>query len=181
MDMDGEQWKAIPGYEGIYEASTHGRIRTAANKTTANARCSVRHWKQRILKQKYQARSTGKRDARVCLWKDGREKTFLVSRLVAMTWCAGYSGELTVNHIDGNPENNHAENLEWISLAENVRDGFARGVHPVKACALIDLSGERHEFASYAAASRWLGKSNGYISNTLKEGRTKINSYVILG
>jgi len=180
LAMNSEQWKAIPGFEGIYEASNLGRIRTAFGKTTYTKYHGVRRWKQRIIRIKWQARSTGKRDARVCLWKDGQENTFLVSRLVAMTWCPGYSNELTVNHIDGNPENNHAENLEWIPLVENVRDGFARGVYPVKPCALVDSSGKRHEFTSYAEASRWLRKNDGYISGVLKKGITKISSYVIL-
>ena len=126
-----EQWKMIPGYEGLYEASTYGQIRTAEGKTTSNARYPKRVWKQRILKLKYVHRKNGRlKDARVCLWKDGKEKTFLVSRLVAMTWCDGYADGLTVNHKDGNPLNNDCSNLEWISLAENIRHGFRTGLYP---------------------------------------------------
>lgn len=126
-----EQWKMIPGYEGLYEASTHGQIRTAEGKTTSNARYPKRVWKQRVLKQKYAYRKSGHlKDARVCLWKDGKEKTFLVSRLVAMTWCDGYADGLTVNHKDGNPLNNNSDNLEWVSLAENIRHGFKTGLYP---------------------------------------------------
>ena len=111
-----EEWKDIPGYEGLYQASNFGNIRTHADKVTSSARFKIRHWKQRIMKQKFQARPNGKKDARVCLWKEGKEKTFLVSRLVAMTWCDGYLPGLTVNHIDGNPKNNCADNLEWTTL-----------------------------------------------------------------
>lgn len=125
-----EQWKMIPGYEGLYEASTLGQIRSAEGKITSNARYSRRVWKQRIIKQKYVNRKTGKcRDARVCLWKDGKEKTHLVSRLVAMTWCNGYADGLTVNHKDGNPLNNNYKNLEWMSLADNIRHGFKNGLY----------------------------------------------------
>ena len=69
-----EKWKAIPEYEGIYEASDLGKIRTADGKTTWTDRHGARHWKQRILKQKWRRRQNGRRsDARVCLWKDGTD------------------------------------------------------------------------------------------------------------
>jgi hypothetical protein len=137
-----EQWKDIPGYEGLYQASTDGRIRTAEGKTTASARFPHRVWKQRIMKLKYQTRKSGRsKDARVCLWKDGKEKTFLVSRLVALAWCDGYADGLTVNHKDGDPMNNHPDNLEWISLADNIRHGFRTGLYSKKRMTGGDLDG----------------------------------------
>lgn len=166
-----EEWKDIPGYEGIYEASTLGRIRSNANKVTSNSRYSVRRWKQRIIKQKFQKRCTGKKDARVCLWKDGKEKTFLVARLIAMTWCDNYKNGMTVNHIDGNPENNRAENLEWMTLGENIRHGFDTGLYPQHSCVIIESDGTERHFRSYAEASRYLGKANGFVSELFKNGK----------
>lgn len=126
-----ERWKDIPGYEGIYQASDTGLIRTKPGKTTYTELRGVRHWKTRVLKFKYQTRkgNKGKRDARVSLWKDGKEKTWLVARLVALAWCDGYAEGMTVNHIDGNPENNTCSNLEWITLAENIKKGWADGLY----------------------------------------------------
>ena len=49
------------------------------------------------------------------LWKDGKEKDWLVARLVAMTWIDGYREGLTVNHKDRNRFNNNVDNLEWLS------------------------------------------------------------------
>ena len=169
-----EKWKDIPGYDGVYEASTYGQIRTAYGKTTYTERHGVRHWKQRILKQKYQKRDNGnKADARVSLWLDGKERTWLVSRLIAKTWCAGYGDGLTVNHIDGNPMNNHADNLDCVTLSENIRHGFETGLYPQKKVLLIsDDDGSTSFFRSMACASRFLGKNNGYISNQLKRGRS---------
>lgn len=158
-----EEWKDIPGYEGLYEASTFGRIRTNGNKVTSNARYPERHWKQRIMKQKFQSRCTGKRDARICLWKDGKEKTFLVARLIALTWCDGYVDGMTVNHIDGNPENNCADNLEWMTLKENIQHGFSTGLyhHNMKPVT-IEVNGEQIQYPSIAAASRAIGKNKIY-------------------
>lgn len=166
-----EQWKEIPGYEGIYEASNEGRIRSIEGKTTTSIRNGKRVWKQRILKQKCTTNAKGRKDFRVELWKDGTHRTWLVSRLIALTWCHGYEDEMTVNHIDGNPLNNVAENLEWISLKENIRHGFDTGLYPTKECVLIDEKGNRNKFKSESQASRWLGKNEHYISCRLHRNK----------
>jgi hypothetical protein len=124
-----EEWRDIPGYEKLYQASTLGNIRTCEGKTTSSARFAKRVWKQRVLKQKLTRNRYGRADARVNLWKDGVEKTMLVSRLVAMTWCSGYAEGLTVNHINGDPMDNRADNLEWLSRAANIRHGFDNGLY----------------------------------------------------
>jgi hypothetical protein len=167
-----ELWRDIPGYEGIYEASTLGNIRSCDGKTTSNSRYGIRHWKQRVLKQKIYANKKGRFDAKVILWKDGSGKTFLVSRLIAITWVDGYREGLTVNHIDGNPLNNTKSNLEWLSLEENIRKGFETGLfaavqHPIK----LRLVDEVFSFASKAEASRFLGRDKRYVSGCIKNNR----------
>lgn len=169
-----EKWRDIPGYENIYQASNFGRIRTAEGKTTRNALYPRRVWKQRILKQKFQKRkNTDKMDARVSIWKDGKEKTCLVSRLVALAWCEGYADGLTVNHIDGNPLNNMAENLEWVSLADNIKKGFEGGLFASTKVVVV-RDGNIEIYRSLATASRALGKNPGYLSLKIKrmEGST---------
>lgn len=170
-----EQWRDIPGYEGLYEASNMGQIRTNANKVTTSARFPVRHWRQRIMKQKYQKRSNGKMDARVCLWKDGKEKTFLVARLVALAWCNGYSEGMTVDHVDGNPENNHADNLEWVTLKENIQRSFSNGLHPQTRAVTVEIKGSKRTFKSMAEASKALGYNKGYLSYKLKRIQAQSN------
>lgn len=167
-----EQWKDIPGYEGIYQVSTLGRIRTCEGKTTHTERHGIRHWKQRIIKQKICKNRYGRKDARVSLWKDGNEKTWLVSRLVGLAWCTGYYDGLTINHINGNPLDNRAKNLEWVTLSENIKKGYENGLfancqHSIQ---LVCEEGTL-VFASKAAASRFLGRNFGYVSNSLKIGR----------
>ena len=168
-----ELWKSIPNYEGLYEASTEGRIRTAEGKTTRSARFEKRVWKQRIMKTKKSIRKGGKNcDLHVSLWKDGVEKTWLVARLVALAWCDGYTDGMTVNHKDGNPLNNNIENLEWVTLADNIRHGFDNGLFSSqKECILIADNGERIPFKSLSKASAFLGRNNGYISLCIQHGR----------
>lgn len=173
-----EQWKDIPGYEKLYQASTHGRIRTCEGKTTASARFPHRVWKQRTLKQKVTTNYKGRTDARVSLWKEGKEKTWLVSRLIALAWCDGYSDGLTVNHINGNSLDNRAENLEWVSKAENIKKGFSDGLYKSVQNPVVLISGDDiQSFASMAEASRFLGKNNGYIHACLKYNRAATDRY----
>ena len=168
-----EQWKPIPGYEGLYEASELGRIRTADGKTTSNERYEKRVWKQRILKQKFQRRkSNGKYVARVSLWKDGSEKTWLVARLVALAWCDGFYDGMTVNHKNGDTLNNKPENLEWVTIEENIKHGFDNVLFSSqKPCLLIDEKGNRKWYRSQCDASRGIGRHSGYIWDCIKFNR----------
>lgn len=122
-----EVWKDIPNFEG-YQVSNLGRVRTH-NKITYTKMHGDRHWKDRILKYKGQTYETG---YRVDLWKNGKPNTMLVARLVAFTFYDEdiNNHKLTVDHIDGNRFNNKLENLELISLAENIRRAFKNGLHP---------------------------------------------------
>ena len=167
-DID-ELWRAIPGYEGIYEASNLGRIRTAEGKTTKSARFPKRVWKQRVMKPKILRQANGRSDERVELWKDGKHRTWLVARLVALAWCDGYQKGYTVNHIDGNSLNNAANNLEWISLADNIRHAFKnRLIKTGVPCVIVSQNGDRFEFPSMSEASRYIGRNIHYISDAIR-------------
>jgi len=165
-----EKWKSIPGYEMLYEASSEGRIRTSEGKVTSSARFAHRVWKQRILKQKVARNKKGRTDCRVSLWKDGEERTWLVSRLVALTFCDGYSDGLTVNHIDGNPMNNRADNLEWVTLKKNIQEGFRTGLYASQIP--CEINGVRYPSLSQAAKA--IGRSRGYVTRCIIKGETPV-------
>ena len=168
---DAVQWKDIPGYEGIYQASNTGLVRTAPGKTTYTEWHGVRTWKSRILKPKHPA-AKKRQDERVTLWKDGKHSDHLVSRLVASAWVEGYAPGMTVNHIDGNWQNNHCTNLEWITRGDNVRKGFDDGLyHSVQKAVTLVNGDERLSFPSVAQAERHIGRCRGYIHGCLKYGR----------
>lgn len=160
-----EVWKDIPGYEGLYQASTLGRIRTAEGKTTSSKRFKQRRWKSRVMKGRGENKITG---YRVGLWKDGEHKDYLVCRLVALTFLGEPQEGYTVNHIDGDRHNNKIENLEWLSLGDNIRHGFDTGLYNAM-CKPVNLIGPDgcFEFRSCAEASRFLSRNESYVSRAL--------------
>ena len=167
-----EIWKDIKGYENLYEISNYGRVRTHKNKTTWTERHGTRHWKQIYLKEK----NPKGRDCRVSLWKDGKVKDYLVHRLVAFAFIP--NDDITrdcINHIDGNPKNNHVENLEWCNYKENSNHAFDNELMRCnnKVVLLRLKDNKRFNFRSMTKASHFLGKSHGYISDYLKKGKSK--------
>lgn len=175
-----KRWKDIPGYEGLYQASTEGQIRSAPGKVTNTQYHGNRHWQTRILKGRGSNYKTGQR---VSLWKDGKPTGWLVARLVAITWVPGFAEGMTVNHINGNRMDNRICNLEWLSLADNIRHGFETGLYSnnQKRVLLRDhRSGKQMSFDSMAEASRFLGKAEGFVSNRIGKGQLRLNNIEIV-
>lgn len=110
-----EQWKDIDAYEGMYQVSSHGRVRSLDRKDHRG-----RFWKGRILKQVkiksgyYQ----------VTLLKIGKQKQIGVHRLVALAFVPNENKPKIINHKDGNKTNNFASNLEWVTVSENTKHAY---------------------------------------------------------
>lgn len=119
-----EVWKPVIGYEGYYEVSSYGRVRSVARQIvrTNGTTMSVR---ERILKH----RLDDHRRPRVSTWKDGVGKESKVCILVAEAFFGPRRDGLIVCHYDGNPENNYVENLRWDTLSANRLDDVRLGVH----------------------------------------------------
>jgi len=171
------EWKDIPSYEGIYEASTDGQIRSKEGKTTHSTRHGSRVWKSRVLKQK-----VGKDTCcRVTLYKDKIEKTWLVHRLVALTFIPTIKGKEYINHIDGDRLNNSVGNLEWCNHEENNNHAFDNEL--IKTATKVKLihkdTSETLEFRSMSKASEFLGRNVGYISGLLARDVFETELYLI--
>ena len=100
-----------------------------------------------------------------------------------MVWVKGYSHDLTINHINGNRLDNRAKNLEWLTLAENIRHGFETGLYSSnqKRVSLKDLrNGDMKTFDSMAQASRFLGKECKFVSNRIRRNKLRVNHMEII-
>lgn len=101
-----EVWKDIDGYEGLYQVSNMGRVKSLNYRHTGKEKV-LRLWKQ----------TNGYDD--VFLYKNGKGKTYSVHRLIANTFIPNPYNLPCINHKDENPSNNHVDNLEWCSYQYN--------------------------------------------------------------
>ncbi len=150
-ELEGEIWKPILGYEN-YLISNYGRIKRMAEKYKAYY----------LLKPDENSIS---HRLQIRLSKNGQGKTLQVARLVALTFLTDSHSEEqnTVNHKDGNIQNNRVDNLEWVSQAENNLHAYRelnRTVvnHRTYIFDKILYKGQ-YEFNTVAAFARFLGKS----------------------
>ena len=108
------EWKEIKGYEGYYEVSTKGKIRSV-NRIIKKGDVFISRKSQEMktfLTRGYE---------RVSLNKEGIRRKFLVHRLVAETFIPNPDNKKEVNHKDGDKSNNSIDNLEWVTKLENMR------------------------------------------------------------
>lgn len=132
-----EIWKDIPNFEGYYQASNLGNIRSVD-------RISKGRWSDNYF---YKGKTLLPKKTRlgylhVVLVKGyGKRYNKSVHRLVASTFIENVDEKPQINHIDGNKLNNNISNLEWVTPSENIRHGYSNGLH---------LKGESHGMAKYS-------------------------------
>ena len=111
-----ELWKDIKNYEGLYQVSNLGNVKSVDRYVYAgdNSNHKYQHIKERNLKL-----SGGDKYIQVILCKNGKIKAFLVHRLVAEAFIPNPDNLPCINHKDENPKNNQVENLEWCTYKYN--------------------------------------------------------------
>lgn len=118
----------IVNYEGLYEVSNYGNIKSTSktvfigNKKNGDPKFKITN--DRILKIFKSCNSY----INIHLYKDGNKKTFLVHRLMAISFIPNPKNKEFVNHIDGNKLNNNLLNLEWCTRKENNDHGYSMGL-----------------------------------------------------
>lgn len=116
--MAKEVWKDISGYEGLYQISDFGNVKSITRMVKSN-HGNFRLQREKLLK----VRLNNKGYYTVILYKDSHPKTFFVHRLVAIAFIPNENDLPEVNHIDENKLNNYVENLEWVTHKENLNSG----------------------------------------------------------
>lgn len=109
-----EIWFDVPGYEGLYKVSNFGRVMNAKREKTLKPAANSRGY------------------LRVLLCKDGKKTNKFVHRLVAAAFVPNPYQKPVVDHIDGNTQNNTAENLRWTTHAENLANRNHRRADIIK-------------------------------------------------
>jgi hypothetical protein len=117
-DLEGETWRPVVGYEGLYDVSNLGRVKSL-QREIVNAKNKTLILKKKILKQQMSIRGYPYVDFRV---QKVRTK-FTIHRLVAMAFIPNPKNKKCVNHINSIRHDNRAENLEWCTHKENIAHG----------------------------------------------------------
>lgn len=110
-----ECWVDIPNYEGLYQISNYGRVRSL-KKWCGNKQISKYIDEIKVLKPM----DNGNGYLYIFLNKHRKRKRFYIHRLVAMMFLKKEGNSNVVNHKDFNKKNNHVENLEWCTQRHNV-------------------------------------------------------------
>lgn len=158
-----EIWKAVKGYDGLYEVSNNGKVKNfVSGKLLSPVDNGVGYLK-------------------VELWKEKRGKKKYVHRMVAEAFLPNLHNKTEVNHIDGNPSNNCVSNLEWVSSSENTKHAVYKGAlkawgNKAKPIEAINIeSGVVLRFATISEAERAL--STRHITSVLKGKRNQAKGY----
>ena len=114
-----EIWKDIEGFEGLYQVSNLGRVRSL-DRIVADSRTGYRTLNGRILSLMNSQRGY----QRIKLCKNGKVIIFSVHRLVAQVFIPNPDNKPEVDHIDTNPSNNRVDNLRWATNLENNRNSL---------------------------------------------------------
>ena len=157
-----EVWKKVVGFEGLYEVSSMGRVRCIGryveklnHGTKVNA-----YYTPRILEQRYVPEGY----LLVSLNSGKNQQSFRVHRLVAQAFIPNPDSKPFINHINGHPDDNRLENLEWCTPSENmihaIRTGLVKRNGRAKPVAQLDDNGEIISvYASANKAALAIGKS----------------------
>ena len=119
-----ERWKPVNGHEGIYEVSSHGRVRSL-DRTVTHSDGHVRRYKGKVLS----APLNPDGHPVVCLYIQRKSKVHTVHSLVAETFIGTRPEGMEVCHGDGNHTNNHVDNLRYGTRSENMLDRVRHGTH----------------------------------------------------
>ena len=120
-----ERWKPVNGHEGIYEVSSHGRVRSV-DRTVNYSNGRVRHIKGRVRCATLDRYGYPIVD----LWKQGKGQTRTVHSLVAEAFVGPRPDGMQVCHNDGDPTNNRVDNLRYGTHSDNMLDRVRHGTDP---------------------------------------------------
>ena len=161
-----EEWKVIPGYEGMYEASSKGNIRSL-DREIKDKNGHIRHQKGKVIRTYYDKRGY----KRCYLCKDGDNKELLVHQLVAKAFIPNPNNYKMINHKDETHDNNCVENLEWCDAKYNNNYGtLKQRLSELKKKKIICIT-DGNKFNSVNEAAEFYGIDRRLISGVLSKAK----------
>ncbi len=130
MEFKSELWKDVVNYEDIYQISNLGNIKSIERIIKPPFKSSYIKPGKSINKQK------GYHYLQVTLCKNGTQKTYLIHRLVAISFLSNSHNYPCVNHLNGNKQDNRIENLAWCSYSQNEQHSYSVLGKKIKGSAL---------------------------------------------
>lgn len=160
-----EIWAQIEGYEGFYEVSNTGKVRSVERYVERMKHGKLERLLRKSIPLKERTNNKGYRE--VTLQRDGERAQFRVHRLVAAAFCAGGPQE-HVNHINAVRHDNRAQNLEWCTAKHNVAHAIANDPKNWGRKAVVAIkNGEPVYFFDSAADAGRAGFNKGNVSAAL--------------
>lgn len=120
--MTEEIWKDIEGYEGLYQISNLGRVKSLKHVIVRNN--GVKQTFQEKILKTYICKTTG--SPMIDLWFMGKEKRYTVHRLIAQAFIPNPENKPEINHINTIRNDNRIENLEWVTRTENMNNPLTK-------------------------------------------------------
>ena len=171
-------WKDVVGYEGRYQVSNFGQVRSLdVSLPCKNGGVSVHKGRIKPLNKNNRGYVT------VALCKDGKTRRTLLHRLVAKAFVDNTECKPQVNHIDGDISNNMASNLEWVTDDENkahssIRNGGTQ--RPKKPVMVTNITTSTMSlFSGLREAERALGLDHKSSLNVIKGKQKQTKGYYI--
>ena len=170
-EIDGEEWRDIVGYEGLYQISNFGRIKSFHYKNPSVLRVSISN--------------SGYK--RLVLSKNGKYESVCIHVLVAKAFIPNLENKREVNHKDGDKSNNCVDNLEWVTRSENMKHAHKNKLlnlkygaeNPIAKLTVDDVEYIRKNYKSHdknfsgRALARKFGVSNDTIYKVVKYQKYK--------
>ena len=150
------EFREIPGFPG-YSATACGQVRGPGGRRPSEYRNSSGYWTFKA-----------------------NNRQLPVHRAIALAWVKNPQAATDVNHIDGNKNNNAAQNLEWCSRSENIRHSLATGLHACPETPVIGVNPATGAgvWAKSQAAVRALGFHQPLVNKCLKGIRRHHRGYL---
>jgi len=148
--MAKETWRPVVGYEGLYEVSSMGRIRTLNYLGSGFPKVLRLSRRNGYLYKSFS--------------KENHKKTLAIHRVVAESFLGSPPENCEPNHLDGNKENNFADNLKWVTRSENISHSWGLGSSRGK---LRDQARKVLKYLSEGKSPKWISSYLGISRSTV--------------